>query len=1159
MTAAFSRREALLLVPAVVVGLALLFAGPLFGESSTLSMGPDDPRMGLIPWAQGDPRLLAAVNPITPDVETFVLPGIMRARQLEEAEGSATWDSTQLLGYPFAANMPWPLDGPVTWLGPRELQSLTGVVIDPTTLLDIMLVLHLGIALLLAYRCCRKLQVDPAFAVAGALAFAFSSWISTRWHAPHIVYTTVWWPGQLTALIWIGRGFVRRGLVEGAVFTALMLLSGFPQAGVVLTGLTVFLALFDPDVRRLKRLAAVGLMALVGVGLAAPGLVLNQGAFADSLRADPMVQAETASRGLPLPSLLGAVLPDAFGHPPDFSVAGAPHPTMEGWLPQRLWWSHEIQNTVIENALYPGVFLLLLLGLIGRRQVDGRARVLVLCAGLAVAGAVFGPELTGRWPALAKLAAGNVKRALVVVGVTLPFAGALLLQAAGSGRVRLPWAWAGALAVAIVGAPLFALTIDDPDASTWSAMLGSQALRQGALLAASVLVLALVARLGRWLPGGASDEDASPRSAGFANSPTALSLLAWRLKDLAFAARWVRWLPALLIGMDLVSRAVAFNPFPPQREAFGATPAIEQLAARDGRVCVYGDWPGLLAPTAASLHGIRSLHGVAPLMLTTTAELLNTIEGPLLDMRDPRIVAPFREVQSLSHPLLDLLAVATVVHRDPELTAASGLPTVFESPEEGLAALDRPSAGPRAFWSGGARVVADKDERLALLGSREFDGHATVLLEKPLPTALPEVSPQPIVAAAISAGEQRVEVTVNAPAPGLLVLTDAYAKGWYAETADGSRRLTLHRVHHALRAVEVDAGEQTVVFRYTPPGRNHAVIVSMVLLMLVMALGLSVVNDVLKKHTPAGKAAAREARLKELREGGEPDARSDGDGTPGDDSGSDDDAWKDMPEGYFPPAIPRMAHDLGRFEGQALTVIIPAYDDTPQLRRTIWSIAQTADLPYQLVVARAKQCVAKNRNLGLASAKCDLIVFMDDDVILPPGWMSKLVAVLAQRDDLGAVSAHLTFADGSPQTRRPDLAPGEFWEIPIPGTCFVFSRERITGAYFDENYQGSQWEDTDFVWQLRKMGLKTGVTGDVVIVHDHNDSENRWLVQNGEYFRGKWDELPSDADTFSISPEGYAAWKAGGVPGDVGEPDDAAEAGPAKEWDARVAEEERDS
>lgn len=1129
MNAPWTRRERLILLLVVVGGVLWLLSAALFGDRSTLSMRTDDPRLGMNPWAVGDPDAQSPANPITPDIDGFVLPGIIRARQLEESAGNAHWDGSQLLGLPFAANMPWPLTSPVTWGLPRLYERLTGQDIDPVTLLDLMLALHLIVALLLAYRACRMLGAEPAFAAVGAVGFAFSTWMFSRWHAPHIVYTTAWWPGQIAALQWLAQGHRRRGVLEGGLISGLMLLSGFPQVGVILTGLTVAVALLDPRLRSPKVFAGVLSIGLLGVALAAPQLVLNKGAFALSLRADPEVQALVAARGLPAASLLGAVLPDAFGHPPEFSVPSRPAPTMETWLPQRLWWSHDIQNSAVENALYPGALLLLLLGLLWRPAVAGRARALLLCAGLAVVGAIVAPFVVAALPALQSLAAGNVKRALVIVGVSLPLAGALGMQALAAGRLSVPWRWGGALIVFVLATPLAALAIDDPEASHFAALLVPQAARQALLLGASLLSLWLIRHYSRWLPGWeAADEDdglaepaldataAPPRFvlapveelAGLITPvepppPPADPSLARGRADLSRAGQLVRWLPALILTVDLVSLALAFNPLPRQVEPFPSTPVLELLGGRPGRVAVFGAPINLLPPTAAALHGVRSLHGVAPMVPTRTAQLLSCIEGPLQDMRDPRVVEPLQQLASLSHPLLDLLGVDSVVHADPTLAERSGLEQIHASEVEGLAVLDRPSAGPRAFLCAAAEVIEDDAARLARLAERTFDGHRLALLERAPEIALPRMAGAPMVPAPVSGVDNALTITVDAAHAGVLVLTEAWDPGW-SVTVDGESA-PLHVVDHALLGVVVSAGPHEVAFRYEPVGLLWAQGFCAAGLALCLWLAVTVVRFRLaarRAPPPVPFVPPAPAPV----EGPEPPRLS-------------------------PPALVQAAPDLGRFEGHGVSVIIPAYDDTAKLRRALWSIRQTADMPYELIVSRARQCVAKNRNAGLELATQDLVIFLDDDVLLPPGWMSRLVAVLAAHRDYGAVCAHLTFADGSPQTRRPRLQPGELWQITIPGTCFVYSRARVHDIRFDENYQGSQWEDTDWMWQVERQGLKVGMTGDVWALHDHADSENKWLVPNAEYFRGKWGELPAEDDNVSISLEDYADWSQPLLPG----------------------------
>lgn len=217
--------------------------------------------------------------------------------------------------------------------------------------------------------------------------------------------------------------------------------------------------------------------------------------------------------------------------------------------------------------------------------------------------------------------------------------------------------------------------------------------------------------------------------------------------------------------------------------------------------------------------------------------------------------------------------------------------------------------------------------------------------------------------------------------------------------------------------------------------------------------------------------------------------------------------------------------ETGRFRGQGISVIIPAYEDVPRLRRAMWSVQQTADLPFELIVVCEKQSVAKNRNAGLERATQDLVAFLDDDVLLPACWMSRLIKVLDSSDDIGAVSALARYPNGAPQTWRQELGEDELWEITPAGACFAYSRSRVNDRRFDERYLGSQWEDTDWFWSLQQQGLRAVVTGSVVIVHEVIDAERPWLAENMRAFHDKWGKLPEPGTTASIERESLEAWE----------------------------------
>ena len=107
---------------------------------------------------------------------------------------------------------------------------------------------------------------------------------------------------------------------------------------------------------------------------------------------------------------------------------------------------------------------------------------------------------------------------------------------------------------------------------------------------------------------------------------------------------------------------------------------------------------------------------------------------------------------------------------------------------------------------------------------RDFDFHDDVLLERD-PGALQDPV-FPLRAARIAAyAPERVEIEVDAPADGMLVLTDTWYPGWRA-TRDGSE-LEVFRANGLFRAVRVPAGTSRVRFEYAPASFRWGVAISL--------------------------------------------------------------------------------------------------------------------------------------------------------------------------------------------------------------------------------------------------------------------------------------------------------------------------------------------
>jgi GT2 family glycosyltransferase len=146
--------------------------------------------------------------------------------------------------------------------------------------------------------------------------------------------------------------------------------------------------------------------------------------------------------------------------------------------------------------------------------------------------------------------------------------------------------------------------------------------------------------------------------------------------------------------------------------------------------------------------------------------------------------------------------------------------------------------------------------------------------------------------------------------------------------------------------------------------------------------------------------------------------------------------------------------------------------------------------------------IPEQRNLGVAEAIGDVIVFTDCGCIPGPEWLSRLLAPIL--DGTEAVTCGRTGSrgrsvyDGTPVAAPlDDVAPPEHVEE-CPTINLAFRREtfeRIGG--FDETFEYGS--DIDFSWRLTRSGVRIRFVPHAVVVHDWGDHkrQNRRAVAYG--------------------------------------------------------------
>jgi hypothetical protein len=137
---------------------------------------------------------------------------------------------------------------------------------------------------------------------------------------------------------------------------------------------------------------------------------------------------------------------------------------------------------------------------------------------------------------------------------------------------------------------------------------------------------------------------------------------------------------------------------------------------------------------------------------------------------------------------------------------------------------------PRAFVVGEARRVAPES---VLAQLREIDPATSALVVDELPAALTRPEASGPVASFEYRSPQSLVIEVKRDAPGLLVVSMAWAPGWRA-TVDGAPA-EVYRTNHALLGVYLPAGEHTITLDYSPLGWRWGWPISLVTLLAICA------------------------------------------------------------------------------------------------------------------------------------------------------------------------------------------------------------------------------------------------------------------------------------------------------------------------------------
>ncbi len=191
---------------------------------------------------------------------------------------------------------------------------------------------------------------------------------------------------------------------------------------------------------------------------------------------------------------------------------------------------------------------------------------------------------------------------------------------------------------------------------------------------------------------------------------------------------------------------------------------------------------------------------------------------------------------------------------------------------------------------------------------------------------------------------------------------------------------------------------------------------------------------------------------------------------------------------------------------------------------------------YRLIANDCNLGFAMGNNQGMAVARCDYILLMNNDLVVTPGWLERMVACAEKNPRAGIVGPMSNSVSGPQQVKDVTYnltnlsGLDDFAEkfaksnagrskrfMRVVGFCMLIKRavvDKIGGL--DSRYGLGNFEDDDFSLRAALAGFESWMAEDCFIHHfgnrtfigakiDYNES----LTKNWEIFKKKWN-FPSD-------------------------------------------------
>ena len=209
---------------------------------------------------------------------------------------------------------------------------------------------------------------------------------------------------------------------------------------------------------------------------------------------------------------------------------------------------------------------------------------------------------------------------------------------------------------------------------------------------------------------------------------------------------------------------------------------------------------------------------------------------------------------------------------------------------------------------------------------------------------------------------------------------------------------------------------------------------------------------------------------------------------------------------YLEVTLDSLCRQRSRAAHELLVVDDGATDATPEVAERFGA---------RLIRHGERRSLNAARNTGIREARADLIAFVDDDVLVPPGWVDALVDGAERHPDADAFGGPIRarFEGDAPRgcgredppITTLDLGPEDVEATMVWGANFAVRRpavERI--GEFDESLDRAHGDEEDWLLRLRAAGGRIVYLAEAGLDHRRTAGDSRLRpLARAAYHRGR--------------------------------------------------------